>query len=504
MTRRDFLMAGAAGFLAASGLGAAAKRRRPNILILITDDQGYADLGAYEHAAEDIRTPHLDRIARDGLLCTQAYVSAPVCSPSRAGWNTGRYQQRWDPKASWGPGLPHRVKTFAEYLKAAGYATGKVGKNDYGTGYHRQDVREYPLNHGCDEFLGFSSHAHDYFLLSEEIETATPDPHGSSAALGPLFLNRTRKSYPEGYTTEIFTDAAIDFLRRHRHHPFCLILSYNSVHHLIHEVPDRYLRKHGVKPIPNYDPATMGPYRKYYNTYNQLDPISDRDMRRYYLANLHCLDDGVGRVLDALDALGLADDTLVIFFADNGGSPLTGADNRPLRGSKYILFEGGIRVPFAVRWPSRLPKGKTYAHRLSTLDILPTCLEAAGIEPPADADLDGVSFLAAMADGEPAPSGQRPMCWQFQDQWAVRDGGWKLAKTHDYTGRQPTTRIVQGPKPARRPALYHLPDDPTEQRDVADQHPDVAKRLEGIYRAWRKRTLDEARAGGQGRKRKGT
>ncbi|MFW6161603.1 MAG: sulfatase, partial [Planctomycetota bacterium] len=488
----------------ADGTGAAPGQRRPNILILITDDQGYADLGAYDHAAEDIQTPNLDRIARDGLLCTQAYVSAPVCSPSRAGWNTGRYQQRWDPHASWGPGLPDHVRTLTEHLQAAGYATGKVGKNDYGTGYHRQDVREYPLHHGCDEFLGFSSHAHDYFLLSEEVAKATPDPHGHSAALGPLFLNHTRKSYPEGYTTEIFTNAAIDFIRRHRDHPFCLVLSYNSVHHLIHEVPDRYLRKHGVEAIPLYDPATMGRYGAYYNTYNQLDPISDRDMRRYYLANLHCLDDGVGRVLEALEELGLAEDTLIVYFADNGGSPLTGADNRPLRGSKYILFEGGIRVACAVRWPSRLPKGVVYPHRISTLDILPTCLEAAGVEPPADADLDGASFLGAMAGGEPAPSGQRPMCWQFQDQWAVRDGDWKLAKTHDYTSRQPTSQIVQGPEPGTGPALYRLAADPAEQRDVAEAHPEVVARLEAIYRAWRRRTLDEARGGRPGHQRKGS
>ena len=134
--------------------------KKPNILIIITDDQGYADLSAFTHAAADIQTPNMDRIAKEGVLCTQAYVTAPVCSPSRAGWNTGRYQQRWG-HWSWGKELPASETTLAEYLSQAGYATGKFGKSDFAANYHRMDVREYPLNYGYDEFLGFSSHAHD-------------------------------------------------------------------------------------------------------------------------------------------------------------------------------------------------------------------------------------------------------------------------------------------------------------------------------------------------------
>ena len=485
MNRRAFLKAMAASALAAPALArAAADRRRPNILVIITDDQGYADLSAYPHAAKDVRTPHMDRLAAEGVLLTQAYVSAPVCSPSRAGWNTGLYQQRWG-HWSWGAPLPAGARTLAEYLKAAGYVTGKVGKSDFGANYHRQDVREYPLNHGYDEFLGFSSHAHDYWLLSEEIEKRTPDPHGTSAALGPLFENRGRREYDEGYLTTIFTDAAVDFLKRHRGDTFFLTVAYNSVHHLIHEVPEPYLRRFGVEPIPNYDPATMGKYAKYYDTYNKLDPITDDQMRRYYLANLACMDDHVGRLLDAVDALGLADDTLVIFFADNGGSPLTGANNRPLRGSKYILFEGGLRVPFMVRWPGRMPPGKMYPHRVSSLDILPTCLEAAGVDAPADVRLDGATLLAALGTGEPAPSSSRPMFWHFGKDWAVRDGDWKLVRTSDYTSRKPTSQILQGPKTGMATRLFNLKDDPAEQKDVSGANPEVVRRLTGLYEAWK-------------------
>jgi len=491
MKRRTFLKAMAAGTLAGPALArAAVGARRPNIVILVTDDQGYADLSAYPHAAKDVHTPHMDRIAKEGVLLTQGYVSAPVCSPSRAGWNTGLYQQRWG-HWSWGAPLPATARTLAERLKAVGYVTGKVGKSDFGTHYHSLDVREYPLNHGYDEFLGFSSHAHDYWLLSEEIEKKTPDPHGGSAALGPLFENRGRKEYDQGYLTTILTDAAVDFLKRHRDDTFLLTVAYNSVHHLIHEVPDEYLKKHGVKPIPNYDPDAMGKYKAYYNTYNKLGPITDDQMRRYYLANLECLDDHVARILDTMDALGLADDTLVIFFADNGGSPLTGANNQPLRGSKYILFEGGIRVPFAFRWPGKLPRGKTYPHRVSTLDILPTCLDAAGV--PVPDGLDGASFLDAVCAGRPAPSSQRPMVWAFGKHWAVRDGDWKLCHTSDYTGRRPTSRILKGPGKGAKARLFNLATDPAEQKDVSGAYPEVVGRLTRVYKQWQSEMKGDAR-----------
>jgi arylsulfatase A-like enzyme len=455
---------------------------RPNILIIVTDDQGYADLSAYSHHAGDVQTPNMDRLAQNGVLFTQAYVTAPVCSPSRAGWNTGRYQQRWDPKTSWNPGLPDSVKTLAEYLQTAGYVTGKVGKSDFGTHYHRQDVREYPLQHGFTEFLGFSSHAHDYFLLSEAIEKRTPDPYGNSAALGTLFENQTRTSYVSGYTTEIFTDWAIGFLKQHQKAPFFLTVSYNAVHHLIHEVPKPYLEKYGVAAIPEYQPETMGDYRDYYNTYNQLGPISDADMRKYYLASLNCLDDNIGRLLDALEELHLAQNTLVIFFSDNGGSPLTGANNRPLRGSKYILFEGGVRVPFMMQWPGQLRAGSTYPYVVSTLDILPSCLAAAGL--PIPKPIDGASVLASVTQDKPAARESEPMFWTFQEQYAVRDGDWKLVKSRDQIDRQPTSQIMSGPLTHSEPALYNLRNDPAEQINMIDQHRDVAARLQALYGAW--------------------
>jgi len=493
LTRGDFLrrMCGAAlGGMTASASGAV---DRPNVLTIVTDDQGYADLSAYSHHAPDISTPNMDRIAAKGVLFTRAYVTAPVCSPSRAGWNTGRYQQRWDPDAAWRPGLPTAGKTLAEYFRGAGYATGKTGKNDFGRGYHEQDVREYPLNHGYDEFLGFSSHGHDYFLLSEKIEKATPDPYGNSAALGTLFDNRGRKSFESGYTTDIFTDRAIQFLEQHHSEPFFLHVSYNAVHQLVHEVPERYLKKFGAKPIPNYDPATMGKYVDYYDKYAVLGAIGDEEMRKYYLANLNCMDDNIGRLLDALDRLGLAGNTLVVFSADNGGAPEGGGNNRPLRGSKYTVFEGGIRVPFMMRWPGRLSAGKTYPYRVSTLDVLPTCLEAAGI--PAgqqSARLDGESFLQAVRSGKPSPTEKRPLFWLFRNRWAVMDGDWKLMQNPGTTS-PPTSQIVtSGDSVDKKPALFNLKKDPAEQHDVSKQNPDVVRRLTRMFEEWRKAVGESA------------
>ncbi|MEX2264389.1 MAG: sulfatase-like hydrolase/transferase [Bryobacteraceae bacterium] len=492
LTRSDFLRQIGAAAMAGISVPALHAAARPNVLVIVTDDQGYADLSAYSHAAADVSTPSMDRIAAKGLLFTRAYVSAPVCSPSRAGWNTGRYPQRWDPSSGWTPGLPQDGKTIAEYFKSAGYATAKVGKNDFGRGYHSQEGREYPLNHGYDEFLGFSSHAHDYFLLSQGIEKKTPDPHGHSAALGPLFENRGRRSFESGYLTDIFTDRAIQFLQRHRNQPFFLHLAYNSVHTLVHETPDRYVEKFGLKPIPKYDPGTMGKYVDYYDKYAELGNISDKEMRKYYLANLACLDDNIGRLLDALDRLGLAENTLVIFFSDNGGTQHGGGSNRPLRGAKSSTFEGGIRVPFMMRWPGRLPAGKTYSYRISALDVLPTCLEAAGIRSDRSARLDGQSFLKAVQAGAPSPTERRPLFWLFRDRWAVLSGKWKLVRSGD-PGGQPAYQILYyGDSADATSALFNLTTDEAEQHDVSKDNPAVAERLNRLFDEWRREMRSEA------------
>ena len=451
---------------------------KPNFLIIVTDDQGYGDLTAFNHHAPDVQTPNMDRLAERGVLFSQAYVTAPVCSPSRAGWNTGRHQVRWDPRSSFLCGHPETEKNIAEIMKANGYTTARFGKNDYGLGFHDHEAHEYPLNHGYDEFLGFSAHGHDYFLLTRDIEDRTPDPKGHSAVVGPLMHNRDYKEFGEGYLTEIFTDATIDFLEGHQEDPFFVTLSYNSVHHLIHQVPRRYLDKHGVREIPNYDPETMGGYEDWFKRYVTLGEINADEFRRYYLANLNCLDDNIGRLLDTLDQLSLADNTIVIMFSDNGGAPNTGACNLPLAGSKFTLWEGGIRVPFILARPNESASGTICDRTISTLDILPTCLQAAGINLPEG--LDGQAVPKAVTQ----ISDQRDLFWRWGDSYAVRSGDWKLLHKGGRSGQDLCNGIVERTELLQNTCLFNLKEDPSESQDLIDQHPKVVERLQELYRAW--------------------
>ncbi len=459
---------------------------KPNVLLIIVDDQGYADFEPFENHDSEISTPNMARLAQNGTIFTQAYVSAPVCSPSRAGLNTGKNQFRWDEKAGWGPGLPDSVKTIAEYMKAAGYTTAKIGKADFGKKYHRFDVREYPLNHGYDYFLGFSAHAHDYWLLSEEMAKRTPDPKGTSAHLGPLMENKTYRSFEKGYITEIFTDEAIKYLKTKREKPFFLTLSYNSVHHVIHEVPKKYLDKFKVAPIHNYDPDSMetfkrqkpGSYSAYYEKYTRLGAIQDEEMRKYYLANLNCLDDNIGRILDALKKEKLDKNTLVVFVSDNGGSPLTGANNSPLSAGKYSLWEGGIRVPMAIRWPGKVDAGKVQNSYVSTLDILPTITAAAGITL-TDKTLDGRNLLSKKQDNN------RVLVWRWGNTWAVRKGDWKLTNTGEGWGKgRPSKMYIKPISNDLSLKLFNLNDDPGERNNLAEKMPEKVKELQQDFDNW--------------------
>ena len=251
------------------------------------------------------------------------------------------------------------------------------------------------------------------------------DPKGHSAALGPLMRNRGyEESKPEGdhypYLTEVFTEEAIDFLHENKNDPFLLTLSYNSVHHLIHQVPPRYIKKYkGLQPIPHYDPDKDGKYAQWFKQFITIgEKISAKQMRDYYLANLDCLDENIGVLMDALDELKLTDNTMVLFFSDNGGAPTNGATNLPLAGSKFTLWEGGIRVPFILSRPRDPHGGQVSDQVISSLDIVPTCLDAAGIRLPAD--LDGKPIMNSEES--------RNLFWRFGEtnSHAVRSGDWKL------------------------------------------------------------------------------
>ena len=458
---------------------------KPNIVLIIIDDQGYADYSPFENHSSEISTPNMQRLADAGMVFTQAYTTAPVCSPSRAGLNTGKFQFRWDEKAGWGPGLPDSVKTIAEYLKESGYITARIGKSDFGTNYHKFDVREYPLNHGYDYFLGFCAHAHDYWLTSDEIASRTPDPNGTSAHLGPLMENKGYRSFGDDeYLTDVFANEAIKYMKTKKEKPFFLTLAYNSVHHIIHEVPEKYLKKYNVDPIHNYDPDSMetfddqkpGSYSAYYEKYTRLGAIQDEDMRKFYLANLNCLDDNIGRVLDALKNNDLEKNTLIVFISDNGGSPLTGANNAPLSAGKYSLWEGGIRVPMAMVWPGKLEAGKVQNHYVSAADILPTLTEAAGLTI-SDETIDGISLLN--------PNPERLLVWRWGNTWAVRKGDWKLTNTNEQWGKgRPSNQYIQPVSNDFSLKLFNLEDDPGERKDLASQMPGKVDELKTDYENW--------------------
>lgn len=465
------------------------KASNPNILLIVVDDQGYADFSPFENHSPEISTPNMQRIADAGMIFTQAYTTAPVCSPSRAGLNTGKNQFRWDQKASWGPGLPDSTKTIAEYLKEAGYTTARIGKADFGTNYHKFNVREHPLQHGYEYFLGFSAHAHDYWLHSEKIAERTPDPNGTSAHLGPLMENNTYKSYKDNeYITDIFTDEAIKYLRSEKEKPFFLTLSYNAVHHVIHEVPQKYLDKYKVNAIHNYEPDSMetfngrkpGTYSAYYEKYTRLGTINSKNMRKFYLANLNCLDDNIGRVLDAMKEEGLDKNTVVIFVSDNGGSPLTAANNAPLTAGKYSLWEGGIRVPMALCWPGKIKPGTVQNQYVSALDVLPTIAETSGFEI-TDPIIDGISLLQ--------PNKDRLLVWRWMDAWAVREGDFKLTNMHNSFGKgpHPSDLYIQPIQNDTSLKLFNLNNDPGERKNLANEMPEKVEELKKAYENWLKK-----------------
>jgi len=461
------------------------KTDKPNILLIVIDDQGYSDFTPFKNHDATVSTPNISRLGKSGTVYSQAYVTAPVCSPSRAGIITGKNQFRWDKPASWGPGLPDDVKTIPEYLKEAGYSTARIGKNDLGRNFHKNDVREYPLNHGYDEFLGFSAHAHDYWLNSKNIKERTPDPYGTSALLGPLMHNMGEKSYEKGYLTDILTDESIDYIKRKHEKPFFLTIGYSAVHHLIHEVPKKYLDKYNLREIPNYDPDSLmaygkhkaGTYSAYYDKYSRVGAINTDDLRNYYLANLNCLDDNIGRVLDALKETGLDKNTLILFISDNGGSPLTGANNTPLTGGKYSLWEGGIRVPLAISWPNHVKAGEIETKYVSATDILPTLTKAAGITL-TDKNLDGINLL------EPKKE-ERLLVWKWQKTWAVRKGKWKLTNAKEnHWKSEPSAQYIAPIRDDLSLKLFDIEADPGERKDVSEQHPEIVKELEAAYNAW--------------------
>ncbi len=400
---------------------------KPNIILIVADDLGYADLGV--QGCRDVPTPNIDTIARNGVRFTSGYVSCPVCSPTRAGLMTGRYQQRFGHEFNPGPaaqasqnfGLPLSETTIAERLKKLGYATGMFGK------WHLGYLPELtPLRRGFDEFFGFYGGAHSYINANDR--SANPIWRGSE------------KITSVSYTTDEFAREAVSFIERHQREPFFVYLPFNAVH----------------APL-----ETIEKYR------SRFSSISD-PKRQTYAAMLSAMDDGVGSVLGKLRDLKLEENTLILFISDNGGpTQQTTSSNLPLRGVKGQMLEGGIRIPFMMQWKGRLPAGRVYDFPVIALDLHPTAMAAAGGKLPADAKLDGVNLLPFLT-GEKKGSPHDQLFWRFGEQWAIRDGDWKLVQTRNDPAVQ----------------LFNLREDIGEKNNLADKRPDKVKELQNTWERW--------------------
>jgi arylsulfatase A-like enzyme len=427
---------------------AAATPRPPNIVLVLADDQGYPDLGII--GSKPILTPHLDRLAREGVRGTSFYMTWPACTPSRASLLTGRYPQRnglydmvRNDLVNYGHrftpeeyavspemtlGLDPREITLGNLLQGAGYKTAVFGKWDMG-----QARRYLPLQRGFDDFYGHGNNGIDYY---------THERYG----IHSMFRGNQRTKEDVGqYATDLFRREAVRFIRAHRDRPFFVYLPFNAPHSA------SSLDKPGVQA-----PA------EFIRRYPNLNP---KERLTAYYAAVTCMDDAIGEVLRTLQEIGQEKNTLVLFLSDNGGAGNGG--NAPLRGQKTTMWEGGLRVPFLAWWPGRLPAGVVTDEFLTSLEIFPTLAGLAGARLPAGVELDGFDALPVLRGERKSP--RTEMFWERRNDRAARVGQWKWVSTPKGGG------------------LFDLSGDLGEKEDVSAKHPEVAQRLANAFATWKAR-----------------
>ncbi|MBS1675628.1 MAG: sulfatase-like hydrolase/transferase [Actinobacteria bacterium] len=467
---------------------------RPNILLIVSDDHGYADRSA--HGTAGVHTPVLDRLAAEGATCTDAYVTAPICSPSRAAIITGQYQQRWG--GLWFDSADiGTAPTMAERLRGSGYATGYFGKVHYGE--ETSADRGAPPHHGFDEsFYGLAGQSMGRLHYRHHSTAAVEEYGEAAAAMGvqPFWSGEEPAEF-DGFTTDEIADRAIDFIgRRTGEEPFFAMVAFNAVHNFCWQLPDAELEARGLHGFEDWHPGAS----EYLDWYDGAISPHLPDGRAYYLAQLELMDRAIGRLLDAVDAHGAASDTIVVYLTDNGGSRCNYGDNGDLRGTKYTLWEGGIRVPFLVRWPGVAAAGSTVHTPVSALDLAATFQAAAGL-PPAP-ECDGHDLRAVLADAgavaaDPAPAppavapvspvspASRELHWDCGWQWAVRRGDWKLVSV---AGDDPTASYVRTTEHTETGDGLFLADlaaDRGERENLVATRPDIVSELQQAHARWR-------------------
>jgi len=424
--------------LALAPMSLRAADRKPNFLILLSDDAGYADFSFQEKCAPELKavTPALDKLAGEGARFTDAYVSGCVCSPSRAGLLTGRYQQRFGheqniPAGYMKGGLPLDEKLMGDQLKPLGYASGIVGK--WHLGYPEA---YWPGKRGFDQSYIFLQGQRKYSPLQKQ------QPN-------QIFLENGKPVPDEGYSTDRIGDAACRFMEAKKDQPWFLYVSFNAVHMPLEG------REEDMKKLEDIKPP----------------------LHRKYVGTMKAMDDNVAKILAKLDALGLAKDTLVIFTNDNGGQTANSASNAPLRGHKGEVWDGGTRVPMLMRWPGVITPGRVVKDPVISLDFATTFLAAAGGSALPGHKLDGADLLPLLKDSKPLP--ERPLFWRSGGKngiAAVRSGDFKVV----------WNRGTDDDKPH----LFNIREDISEAKDLSAENPDKLKALLGSLAAWEKETVD--------------
>ena len=418
--------------------------QRPNVVLVITDDMGWADLSSY--GATDIRTPNIDSLGRDGIRLTDFYANGVLCTPTRAGLISGRYQQRYAIEVALGPaaspsgerGLPATGRSLPQLLKNNGYATALVGK------WHLGYKPEFsPRSHGFDYFFGLKSGYHDFYHHNDS--NGKPDLWENDA---PIEVT--------GYTTDLVTERALTFIEQHANRPFFIDVAYNAPH-WPYQPPDKpSIARGNVAHVMPSDP--------------------DTSTRADYVAMVERVDRGVGEILRALDRLQLADNTIVIFTNDNGGEWLS--NNGPLFNRKWTVWEGGIRVPALIRWPGRIPRGTVSDQVGITMDLTASILWATGTTVPPETRLDGVN-LFPIWEGK-SPKTERTLFWRTSagghSQKAVRSGDMKLVVDGNHT------------------FVFNIRTDAGERHDLARQRQDVARKLRAVLAEWERDVDADAKA----------
>ena len=420
---------------------------KPNLIVIMADDLGYADVGF--NGCTDIPTPGIDSIANNGVKFSSGYTSYSVCGPSRAGFITGRYQQRFgfernpqwnltDPNSA----LPKSEMTIAESLQQVGYHCGIIGKWHLGA---EPSLR--PNQRGFNEFFGHLGGGHAYFPEKLRI-IKTEDVKNENDSYASYITRNDTPVKTTKYLTDEFSDEAIRFVEKNQEQPFFLFLSYNAPHTPL-QATQKYL--------------------------DRFPHIEDKN-RRTYCAMVSAMDDGIARLMEKLDALKIKDDTIVFFLSDNGG-PTTknNSDNGDLRGKKGDVFEGGFRVPFAMQYPRELKPGQTYDRPVSSLDIFATMASLAQSPTHEDKPLDGVNLLPYLKGEKSGAPHELIYLRKFDgNRYAIRNGSYKM--------------II--PWRGAPPQLYDLENDMGEKQNLAAQYPERVKELKALLKQWDSELID--------------